>query len=67
MKGAIQRLTQIEYSEENLPAILEALQAIEDKEQAQKDAWGVSDEPEQPVEEAPEEVEEEKEEVPSGL
>lgn len=44
-KAAIPRLTGLEMNEENLPAILDALQKIEDKEWASKTAWG---EPEMP-------------------
>lgn len=39
-KSSIPKLTGIEMSQENLPAILEALKAITDKEWAQKTAWG---------------------------
>lgn len=51
VKGAIPKLTAIEYTEENLPAIIEKLSAIEDKEWAKKVAWG------DPVEQAKEEEE----------
>jgi len=51
VKYSIPKLTGIEYTEENLPIIIEKLTAIEDKEWAKKVAWG------DPVEQAKEEEE----------
>ena len=51
VKSAIFKLTEIEYAEANLPAIVEVLKNIEDKEWAKKVAWG------DPVEQAKEEKE----------
>lgn len=45
IKGAVPKLTGIEYSEENLPDILDGLSKIEDKEWAKKVAWGDPVEP----------------------
>lgn len=50
-KSAIPKLTGLEMNEENLPAILTTLQAITDKEWAQKTAWGEKQE-EAPADEA---------------
>lgn len=39
IKSAVPKLTQIEYSEENLPKIVEYLKEIDDKEWAKETAW----------------------------
>lgn len=61
IKKAIPALTKLEYSVDNLPAILDALKAIEDKEWASKTAWGEPEKEETPESEteAPKEPEEE--------
>lgn len=56
IKSAIPRLTELEWSDDNLEEIVSRLGALTDKEAAQKTAWG---EPEEPGEEAPEEPKEE--------
>ncbi|MER0170337.1 MAG: AAA family ATPase [Nitrosomonas sp.] len=40
IRSAIKKLTDIDYAEENLPAIVDALQTITDKEWAKDVAWG---------------------------
>lgn len=51
IRTAIPNLTELDYSEENLPKIVEALEAIEDKEWAQQAAWSKDeDNVEQPEE-----------------
>lgn len=57
---AITNLTELDFSEENLPVIVEKLAAIEDKVEAQKIAWGTTEEATEPEEvDQAEEVEEE--------
>lgn len=55
VRTSIPKLTQLEFSEENLPAIVDALKAIEDKEWAVKTAWEAPEK----VDEQPEEAKEE--------
>jgi len=50
---AVPKLTEIEFTEENLPSIVEALKGITDKEWAKNVAWG---EPETTKEETEEDL-----------
>lgn len=60
--NAIPKLTGFEWDEANLSSIIEALELLEDKEWAQKTAWGTEDK-----EEVVEPTEEETEDIVSNL